>query len=125
MINIINKQIIILLTTGANKVAGDMINSIGGEVPLTTAPISDELIMRENPDIVFVVTYDTDTSLLDNLSNKPQFKDLNFVKHKRIYAIPLKYVYGPLTRTIDAVGYMANCMYPDEFHFEKEYDFHK
>jgi len=110
---------------GSNKVAGDLVNRIGGEVPHTTAPISDELLMRENPDIVFVVTYDSDTELLDSLLTKPQFQALNFVKHNRVYAIPLKYVYGPLSRTIDAAGYMANYMYPDEFNFEKEYDFHK
>lgn len=110
---------------GANKVAGDMVNSIGGDVPRTTAPVSDEYIMRENPDIVFVVTYDSDTVLLDNLQSKPQFKDLNFVKNKRVYPIPLKYVYGPLSRTIDSIGYMANYMYPGEFNFEKEYNFHK
>lgn len=110
---------------GSNKVAGDLVNRIGGEVPHTTAPISDELLMRENPDIVFVVTYDSDTELLDSLLTKPQFQALNFVKYNRVYAIPLKYVYGPLSRTIDAAGYMANYMYPDEFNFEKEYDFHK
>lgn len=110
---------------GANKIAGDMVNSIGGDVPRTTAPVSDEYIMRENPDIVFVVTYDSDRVLLDNLLSKPQFKELNFVKNKRVYPIPLKYVYGPLSRTIDSIGYMANYMYPGEFNFEGEYDFHK
>ena len=64
---------------GANKIAGDMVNSIGGDVPRTTAPVSDEYIMRENPDIVFVVTYDSDRVLLDNLLSKPQFKRIKIL----------------------------------------------
>ena len=58
------------------------------------------------------------------LRNRPAFRNLNFIKNNRLYGIPLKYVYGPQTRTIDAIGYMAERMYPGMFDFPKEYDFH-
>lgn len=38
--------------------------------------------------------------------------------------MPLKYAYGPMTRVIDSAGYMAGLMYPGQFDFPKEYDFH-
>lgn len=119
---------------GSNKIAGNMVEAIGGVVPYTTATISDEYILKEDPDIIFVVYYDDEDiieygNLMDNVGvvnefkNNPQFKYTKFVKNNRIYPIPLKYVYGPMTRSIDSIGYMANLMYPGEFHFSKEYEF--
>lgn len=119
---------------GSNKIAGNMVEAIGGSVPYTTATISDEYILKEDPDIIFVVYYDdedvieygdlkTDVGVVNEFKNNPQFKHTKFVKNNTIYPIPLKYVYGPMTRSIDSIGYMANLMYPGEFHFPKEYEF--
>lgn len=110
---------------GKNKIAGNMASSIGGIVPETTAAIDDEIIMKENPDVVFMVTYGDADTRLNRIWNKKAFRNLNFVKNRKLYAIPLKYVYGPETRTIDAIGYMADKMYPGLFMFPKEYDFHE
>ena len=109
---------------GKNKIAGNMASAIGGIVPDTTAAVNDEIIMNENPDVVFLVTYGDADSRLKRLWNKKAFQNLNFIKNRRLYAIPLKYVYGPETRTIDAIGYIADKMYPGLFDFPKEYNFH-
>lgn len=112
------------ISYGRNKIAGDIAAKLGGVVPDTTAVVSDEVIMKENPDIVFVITYDDEETRLAYLRNKKAFGHLNFIREGRIYEIPLKYAYGPMTRVIDAAGYMAGLMYPGQFDFPKEYDFY-
>lgn len=112
------------ISYGRNKIAGDIASKLGGIVPNTTAAVSDELIIKENPDIVFVITYDDAETRLARLRNKKAFSHLNFVRNGRIYEMPLKYAYGPMTRVIDSAGYMAGLMYPGQFDFPKEYDFH-
>lgn len=115
-------KISITASYGRDKIAGDMAAAIGGEVVHTPAAVSDEQIMSFDPDVVFLVTYDTDRTTLDMIGDKPAFQHLSFIRNRRLYPIPLKYVYGPETRTIDAIGYMAEKMYPGRFHFPKEYE---
>lgn len=112
----------VIASYGRDKIAGDMVAAIGGNVPHTTAAVSDELIMKENPDVVFLVSYGDDEGQLARIRNNPAFRNLNFIRNDRLFPIPLKYVYGPETRTIDAVGYMAERMYPGRFDFPKEYN---
>lgn len=106
-------DISIMASYGRNKIAGDMVTQIGGIVPDTTAAVSNEIIMNENPDIVFIVTYGDEEKRLEKINTTLAFQNLNFIKNKRVYPIPLKYVYGPGVRTVDALQYMARCMYPN------------
>lgn len=112
------------ISFGKNKIAGNIAYSLGANVPETTAAVSDEQIMKENPDVVFVVTYGDASERIERIRKKVVFSHLNFAKNNRIYPIPLKYAYGPVTRTIDAAGYMAERIYPGQFSFEKEYNFY-
>ena len=43
------------ISYGRNKIAGDIAAKLGGIVPNTTAAVSDELIIKENPDIVLLL----------------------------------------------------------------------
>ena len=113
----------IVASYGRDKIAGDMAAAIGGDVPHTSAAVGTENIMEENPDVVFVVTYDEKEQEVEKIRENPAFRHLGFIQNNRLYPIPLKFVYGPQTRTIDAVGYMANRMYPGCFDFGAEYDF--
>lgn len=112
------------ISYGKNKIAGDIASHLGANVPDTTAAVSDEYIMKENPDVVFVVTYGNAESLLKKIESKKAFQHLTFIQKHRLYPIPLKYAYSPITRTIDSAGYMAERIYPGQFNFPKEYDFH-
>ena len=112
------------ISYGRNKIAGNLAYSLGADVPETTAAVSDEQIMKENPDVVFVVTYGDASERIERIKKKTVFRHLSFVKNNRIYPIPLKYAYGPVTRTIDAAGYMAERIYPGKFSFEKEHNFY-
>lgn len=112
------------ISYGRNKIAGDIAARLGGRVPETTASVGDETIISENPDVVFVVTYDGDMSPLEWMKEKQAFQHLSFMERGQMYPIPLKYAYGPMSRVIDAAGYMAERMYPGEFDFPEEFDFH-
>lgn len=116
-------RISILASYGRKKIAGDMVSSLGGIVPDTMAAVSDEQMMAINPDVVFMVVYRDEDSELEWIRSKPAYRNLNFIKNHRLYGIPLKYVYGPQTRTVDAIGYMAERMYPGKFNFPKETGF--
>ena len=113
----------IIASYGRDKIAGDMVSAIGGDIPHTSAAVTAEQIMAENPDVVFLVSYGDDEGQLAKIRSNPAFRNLNFIRDGRLYPIPLKFVYGPQTRTIDAIGYMANYMYPGLFDFAPEYDF--
>lgn len=109
---------------GRNKIAGNMAYHLGADISETTAVVNDEFIMLENPDVVFVITYGDYKTRLPLVRDKPAFQNLKFIKNNRLYPIPLKYAYGPMTRSIDAAGYMAERIWLGEFSFEKEYNFH-
>lgn len=113
----------VIASYGRNKIAGDMVAAIGGEIPNTSAAVSVENIIEENPDVVFVVTYNDPAEELEKIRNTPGFARLKFIQNDRLFGIPLKFVYGPQSRTIDAIGYMAHRMYPGHFDFPAEYDF--
>lgn len=103
----------ILASYGKQKIAGAMASAIGGDVPDTPAAVSDEMLMKINPDVVFFVFYRDEEAELAYLKEKKAFQHLNFIQNERLYGIPLKYVYGPQSRTIDAINYMASRMYGD------------
>lgn len=111
----------VLASYGREKIAGDMVTALGAEVPNTPAAIAEEYLMELDPDVVFLVVYRNEEEELAFLRDNPALQSLKFIREKRLYGIPLKYVYGPQTRTIDAVGYMAECIWPGKFHFPKEY----
>lgn len=112
------------ISYGRNKIAGDIATRLGGDVPETTASVSDETIISENPDVVFIVTYNGDMTPLLQVKGKQAFQHLTFIRNESVYPIPLKYAYGPMSRVIDAAGYMAERMYPGQFSFPEEYDFY-
>ncbi len=101
----------ILASYGKQKIAGAMASAIGGDVPDTPAAVSDEMLIKINPDVVFFVFYRDEEAELAFLKEKKAFQHLHFIQNERLYGIPLKYVYGPQSRTIDAINYMAERMY--------------
>lgn len=114
-------KISVLASYGRAKIAGDMATAIGAEVPDTPAAVSKEALMELDPDVIFLVVYRDEESELAYLRDDPALESMKCVRNHRIYGIPLKYVYGPQTRTIDAVGYMAERIWPEKFQFPKEY----
>jgi iron complex transport system substrate-binding protein len=107
----------VVVSYDRSKIAGDVVVSMGASVPYTPAVISPEHMIKEDPDVVFVVSYDGAEYRLNRIRQNKAFRNLKFMKNHQLHAIPLKYVYGPETRTLDAAEYMANRIYPELFSF--------
>lgn len=95
------------------KLVGDMVSSIGGIVSHTPSVITYEDIIKEDPDVLFVVCSRNDYgSCLPLFTENPALKDLRCVKNHRVYTVPLRYTYSTLGRTEDGLQFLAERMYP-------------
>ena len=57
--------------------------------------------------------------ITENFINKAALQDVNAIKNKRIYNLPLYVIYGSATRTYDGICMMAAGLYPDLFGGQK------
>ncbi len=96
-----------------NKLVGDMVSRIGGIVNENQAVIGFENIIKENPDILFVVCSHADYGkCITKITENPALKNLNCVKNKKVFSIPLRFTYGTGCRTKDGLKFLAEKMYP-------------
>lgn len=105
-----------LVSYDRTKLAGDMAASLGADVPTTPPVINLEQIIKEDPDVLFVVCSHSDYGACRiRITENPALTQLKCVVNHRVYSIPLRYTYSSLARTADGLHYMAQCMYPQEF----------
>lgn len=105
-----------LVSYDRTKLAGDMAASLGADVPTTPPVINLEQIIKEDPDVLFVVCSHSDYGACRmRITENPALAQLRCVANHRVYSIPLRYTYSSLARTADGLHYMAQCMYPQEF----------
>ena len=108
---------------GANSLAGDILRSVNGEIIAPGKNISYEEIIEANPDVIFMVysenNYANAEKITENFINKAALQDVNAIKNKRIYNLPLYVIYGSATRTYDGICMMAAGLYPDLFGGQK------
>lgn len=57
----------VMVSYDRSKIAGDIVASLGASVPYTPAAISPEHIIQEDPDVVFVVSYDDEEYRLNRI----------------------------------------------------------
>lgn len=97
--------------------AGDIAKAVNGDLinPKLRA-IGKEDIIKYNPDVVFVIIvereYEQKDKILERTLKDPAFKNLSFVKNKRIYAAPLYTVYSSGSRTLDGIEIFAKRLHP-------------
>lgn len=105
-----------IVTYDRKRLAGDMVTKLGGElIPLGMKPGQESLIIA-NPDVIFVscIGWKEDAQFcVDRIMKNPVYRSINAVKNKRVYAIPLMYMYASATRTIDGIRTFRNGLYPD------------
>ena len=95
------------------KLVGNMVASIGGYVEEAPEVIGFENIIKQNPDVLFVVCSHVDYGdCIDKITQNPAMRKLQCVKNKRVYSIPLRFTYGTGCRTEDGLRYLAEKMYP-------------
>ena len=96
------------------KLVGNMIEHIGGRVSETPPVIGFENIIKENPDILFVVCSHADYgACIEKIWQNKALQKLPCIQNKRVYSIPLRFTYGTQCRTEDGIKFLAERMYPD------------
>ncbi|MCI5837368.1 MAG: ABC transporter substrate-binding protein [Veillonellaceae bacterium] len=117
VIELLGKDIVVY---GEKTLAGDMVQSLGGEL-LAAAQrnIGREDIIRLNPDVVFLVVtetaYDEAPKLMRRLYDEPAFNGLAFVQQHRAHILPLYTVYAPGVRVQDGIEIISHGLYPEVF----------
>ena len=102
-----------MISYDRTKLVGDMVSRIGGKVTETPAVIGFENVVKENPDVLFVVCSHADYGeCIKKITENPALKNLPCVKNKRVYSIPLRFTYGASCRTEDGLKFLAERMYP-------------
>ena len=131
------KRIAILHSTAQNvtvqlegSIAGSVsdilgfINVAAGTTPLednpTAAPYSLEVLVQENPDIIFVTSMGKmetiKKSMTDNVESNPAWQSLPAVKEHKVHFLPQElFLLSPGIHYPEAVETMAKLVYPDRF----------
>lgn len=122
-VNKTKQRVIVLELQGSNivvygreKLAGDMVTKLGGEVIECGSRIGPENLIVLNPDVIFVVCigWKEDAAFcVDQIMNNKAYRSIKAIKNKRVYAIPLMYMYASSTRTLDGIRVFKKGLYPD------------
>ena len=93
---------------------GDMVEQLGGEMPVKGRRIGYEDLIDYNPDVIFVVYFnDKQKEQIINLFQKAQFSSLKAVKEHRIYPLPFDHMYTTAIKTKDGIRMIRDGLYPD------------
>lgn len=109
-----------IYTYGSKTLAGDMVTKLGAELSNPDGGyIGAEDLIKLNPDCIFVSYMDREDENvpleeINKILENPAFASLSAVKNKRVYAIPLGYMYSSGIRTIDGINTFANGLYENE-----------
>ena len=78
----------------------------------------EEVLLKENPDVVLLITMGGSKEILEklrsNMRDNAIWHDVNAVKNNRVYQLPPSlFTVNPGTHTIDAMKIMKEYMYGD------------
>lgn len=105
-----------MLAWGPNRLCGDMVRKLGGELVDCSFRIGPENLLEIDPDVLFVVCTDwqEDAEIaVKRFTENQSFRSLKAVRNKRVYAIPLVLMYASSTRTLEGIKVFKNGLYPD------------
>lgn len=91
---------------------------------LSTGYVSKEQVVRVNPDIFFLATWDYDNKhnideYVTQIKNDPAYKDVKAIKNNQLKFVSDKYRYVASHHIVDAVEEFAKAVYPELFRGEK------
>lgn len=102
-----------LITYGYEWLVGDMIRQLGGSIPCKSGQISYEELIEINPDVIFVVYFNSDLeSVMSQYFSNPAFASLRATQNLRVVPLRLDYMYTTGVRTINGLKMLAKGMYP-------------
>ncbi len=105
-----------IITYDKSRLGGDMIKKLGGELVECGHNIDAETLIMLNPDVIFMVSAkgtQNNNYTLQKIYGNRAFRNIKAVKNKRVYYIPLIYMYASGTRTIDGIRTFRDGLYPE------------
>lgn len=105
-----------IVVYGKNKLGGDMVTKLGGSIMECGSRIGAENLIQLNPDVIFVVCIgwqEDAQACVDRIINNKAYRSIKAIKNRRVYAIPLMYMYASATRTLDGIRVFKQGLYPD------------
>ncbi|MDA1028578.1 MAG: ABC transporter substrate-binding protein [Bacteroidetes bacterium] len=89
------------------------IESLTAEIDIA-APLSDEWVLTEDPDLIFG-TFGDDFDPLELVKHHPTWNDLKAIKSGAVFSIPQNFILRPGPRNVDAALIMAQKAHPELF----------
>lgn len=100
---------------GSNKLGGDMVTKLGGQI-IDGGRLGAENLIALDPEVIFVVCIgwqEDAEACVRAIENNRALGSIKAVKNKRIYPIPLMYMYASATRTLDGIRVFKAGLYPE------------
>lgn len=92
---------------------GDMVEQLGGIMPVKDKNLSQEELIIYNPDVIFMVTFNNSTNIgFNKMTEDPRFSSMKAVQNHRIYQIRLDQMYSTSVKTIDGLQIIKQGLYP-------------
>lgn len=116
------KQVVMVIEKNRNGffnydsgwLVGDMVQQLGGYMPVKERTVSSEELIKLDPDVIFVVYFSDEMKqdIYETFSS-PMYNSLKVVKNNRIYPISLYDMYATGVRTVNGIQLIRNGLYPD------------
>lgn len=101
------------------KLAGRIVEALGGESPETLPILGKEDFMKYDPDVLIVVCSDgSHGENMKTFTEDINYRKLKCIKNKAVYSIQLEMMYAPGIRLKDGIECIGLAMYPE---LEEEY----
>lgn len=96
---------------GSNRLAGNIVSSLGSRLVDTPNRIGKEDILFANPDVIFLI-YKTDEKIKAKhwFMTTKEFQSLKAVKNNKVYMLPLTYVYNSGLRIGDGIEIISKAL---------------
>ena len=109
---------------GDKTLAGDIVHKLKGELLLGEArSISLEQIIDLDPDNIFIVITEKyhgyEQMYVDKILNNKALQNLECIKQKRVFPLPLYSIYAPGMRSYDGIQILAKGLYPELYEEKK------
>jgi iron complex transport system substrate-binding protein len=99
---------------GQNQLAGDMVTRLGAELIHCNDHVNYEELIKLDPEVIFIAYMGDDgQKYVEQFLQTESLASISCVKNKRVYAIPLTYMYASATRTFAGIQVFAKGLYPE------------
>ena len=103
---------------GPETIGGIIAEKVGADLLTNEQTITAEELINLTPDVIFSVYFGPDTDLTEEscvqkLMDNPALKSISAIQNQKVYPITLSYTYATGARTLEAINYISDILYPE------------